>query len=534
MNFDPIILTIIIVAYLAVIGFLGYLGYKKTKTSSDYLLAGREIHPFIMAISYGATFISTSAIVGFGGIAANMGLSLIWLTVMNIFFGIFIAFAFFGKKVRKMGLNLNAHTFPELLGRRVESRFIQIFAGAVIFIFMPIYTAAVLTGAARILETFLGIDYGICVLVFTILVGGYVIFGGLRGVMYTDALQGTLMFFGMLALLIVTFVKVGGFFNGLESLAGLADQIPEGLKSAGITSWTHAPTWGSPMWFIIFTSLVLGVGIGALSQPQLAVRFMTIKSNKELNKAILIGGIFIIVMTGTSFIVGPLSNVYFAEKYNLISIAYAQGNADSIIPLFINEIMPTWFNYIFLLVIMSAGMSTLSSQFHAIGTAVGRDIFEEGILKGKLKSTTSATLITRVGIVLALIITVIITMNMGVGVIARATAIFFGLMAAAFLAPYVASLYWKRLTRKGSIAGMISGFSTSIFCFLFLHGSEAKVFKIVEFFSDGEKVTLIPGLMSVVDPLVFGLPISIIFTIVVSLLTKVENPAHVKKCFHEM
>lgn len=534
MSFNPIILTVMIIAYLAVIGFLGYLGYRKTKTSSDYLLAGREIHPFIMAISYGATFISTSAIVGFGGIAANLGLSLLWLVFMNIFFGIFIAFAFIGKRVRKIGLNLNAHTFPELLGRRVQSRFIQIFAGAVIFIFMPIYTAAVLTGAARILETFIGIDYEICVFVFTILVGGYVIFGGLRGVMYTDALQGTLMFFGMLTLLIVTVVKVGGFFEGLDKLAGLADQIPEGLKNGGIVSWTHHPTLGSPIWFTIFSSLVLGVGIGALAQPQLAVRFMTIKSNKELNKAVLIGSIFILVAVGTAYIVGPLSNVYFVEKYNEIAIVHAQGNADSIIPMFINDIMPTWFNYIFLLVIMSAGMSTLSSQFHAIGTSVGRDIFEEGILKGKLKNNTSATLITRMGIVLALIITIIITLNMGVGVIARATAIFFGLMAAAFLAPYIASLYWKRLTRKGAIAGIVSGISTSIFCFIFLHEKEAAVFKIVEFFTNGEMTTLFPGIMKAVDPLVFGLPVSIIFTVVVSLLTKVEDPAHVEKCFNEI
>lgn len=534
MNFDPVILTIMIVGYLAVIGFLGYLGYRKTKTSSDYLLAGREIHPFIMAISYGATFISTSAIVGFGGISANWGLSLLWLVFMNIFFGIFIAFAFFGKRVRKMGLNLNAHTFPELLGRRVESRFIQIFAGAIIFILMPIYTAAVLTGAARILETFIGIDYEICVLVFTILVGGYVIFGGLRGVMYTDALQGTLMFFGMLTLLIVTVVKVGGFSEGIDKLAALADQIPAGLQGAGIKSWTHSPSFGSPMWLVIFTSLVLGVGVGALAQPQLAVRFMTIKSDKELNKAVLIGGVFILVAVGTAYIVGPLSNVYFVEKYNQISIVHAGGNSDSIIPMFINDIMPTWFNYIFLLVIMSAGMSTLSSQFHAIGTAAGRDIFEEGIFKGKFKGNISGTLVTRAGIVLALIITVIITLNMGVGVIARATAIFFGLMAAAFLAPYVASLYWKRLTRKGAIAGIIAGLSTSIFCFLFLHAKEAAVFKIVDFLTAGEKVTLIPGLMGIVDPLVFGLPISIIFTIVVSLLTKVENPAHVEKCFRGM
>ena len=80
--------NIIIILYLAVLGYLGFRGYKQTKSTTDYLIAGRDTHPFIMALSYGATFISTAAIVGFGGVAAWLGNSLLWLTVFNIFIGI--------------------------------------------------------------------------------------------------------------------------------------------------------------------------------------------------------------------------------------------------------------------------------------------------------------------------------------------------------------------------------------------------------------------------------------------------------------
>ncbi len=110
-----------IIVYLLIVAFLGYLGYRRTHGASDYLLAGREIHPFVMALSYGSTFISTSAIVGFGGAAGVFGMGLLWLTVLNIFVGIFIAFVFFGKRTRKMGYHLDAHTFPEFLGRRYQS-----------------------------------------------------------------------------------------------------------------------------------------------------------------------------------------------------------------------------------------------------------------------------------------------------------------------------------------------------------------------------------------------------------------------------
>jgi SSS family solute:Na+ symporter len=108
------------------------------------MVAGRATHPFIMALSYGATFISTAAIVGFGGVAGVYGLGLLWLPFMNIIVGIFIAFVFFGKRTRKIGHNLKALTFPEFLSRRFNSKFIQYFSGAVIFLGMPLYASVFL------------------------------------------------------------------------------------------------------------------------------------------------------------------------------------------------------------------------------------------------------------------------------------------------------------------------------------------------------------------------------------------------------
>ena len=125
---DYLVKTIVIVVYLLLVGYLAFRGFRRTKTTSDYLLAGRQMHPYVMALSYGATFISTSAIVGFGGFASIFGFSILWLTFLNIFVGIFIAFVFLGGPTRRMGHRLDAHTFPELLGRRFGSKFIQFFA----------------------------------------------------------------------------------------------------------------------------------------------------------------------------------------------------------------------------------------------------------------------------------------------------------------------------------------------------------------------------------------------------------------------
>ncbi|MHC4855818.1 MAG: sodium:solute symporter family transporter, partial [Planctomycetota bacterium] len=173
---------IVVLAYLLVVVYLGFLGWKRTKSATDYLIAGRGVHPFVMAMSYGATFISTSAIVGFGGVAGMFGMSLLWLTFLNIFVGIFIAFVFLGGPTRRMGHHLDAHTFPELLSRRFESKFLQIFSGLVIFLFIPLYAAAVLIGGCAFIASQFGISYEVALLVFSIIIAAYVVMGGLKGV----------------------------------------------------------------------------------------------------------------------------------------------------------------------------------------------------------------------------------------------------------------------------------------------------------------------------------------------------------------
>jgi SSS family solute:Na+ symporter len=97
-------LSIIVLIYLALIIYVGYVAWRRTKTADDYMVAGRSTHPFIMALSYGATFISTAAIVGFGGVAGVYGLGLLWLPFMNIIVGIFIAFVFLGNALVKLDI----------------------------------------------------------------------------------------------------------------------------------------------------------------------------------------------------------------------------------------------------------------------------------------------------------------------------------------------------------------------------------------------------------------------------------------------
>ena len=323
-------LTIGIVAfYLVMIIGIGYYGYRRTKKVEDYMVAGRNTHPAIIALSYGATFISTSAIIGFGGTSAQYGMSLMWMTVLCIVVGVIIAFICMGKRIRRIGKDLGALTYPELLGNMYGSKKIIYATGAIFVAAMPLYTAAVLIGGARFIETTLGIPYLTALLGFAGVVALYVVIGGLMAVMYTDAVQGAIMLVGMGILLVLTYIYLGGVTAAHSSLESMSGLVPSTLSSMGMTGWTSMPEFGSPIWMTVITTLVLGVGVGVLAQPQLAVRFMTAKDGKSLNRAIPIGALFIVMMTGVAFTVGPLTNVYFMDKLGMLAIEAAGGKCRS-------------------------------------------------------------------------------------------------------------------------------------------------------------------------------------------------------------
>jgi SSS family solute:Na+ symporter len=527
---EPVDLDVLVpvtVCYVLALVYLAFRGYRTTRSSTDYLLAGRNVHPFVMALSYGATFISTAAVVGFGGVAAQLGMGLLWLTFLNIFVGIFVAFVVLGKRTRRMGRSLDAHTFPELLGRRYQSTFIQVFAALAIFLLMPLYAAAVLRGGAEFLRSVFALDLTVATLLFASIVAVYVVIGGLRGVIFTDALQGVIMFAGMLLLLALTYAHVGGVAAGHRALADLTSRVPDDLAGGGMVGWTSMPVIGSPIWYSMVTTLILGVGIGVLAQPQLVVRFMTVRSGRELNRAVLVGGVFIFVMTGAAFTVGPLSNVYFMETQGTLAVAAADGNVDGVIPLYIATAMPAWFVVLFMLTLLSAAMSTISSQFHAMGTAIGRDLYEQGALRGRV-SPAGSVLASRVGIMLAFVITLALALLLPAGIVAAATAVFFGTCAAAFLPAYVGGLFTRRITKAGATAGMATGFALALVWLTFAHASNAERLLVSSVLFGRD--SLVPFPWSAVDPLVVALPASLLMTIAVSLVTRPPDADHVDRC----
>ena len=528
MNATVVVTTLI---YLAITAGLGYLGYLQTTSAKDYLLAGGKVHPVIMAISYGSTFISTAAIVGFGGAAAVFGMGILWLTVLNIFLGIFIAFIVFGKRTRGMGHQLDAHTFPEFLGKRYDSKFLQVAAAALIFSAMPLYAGAVMLGGVSFLTVALGLSQNMALLTIVIIVGCYVMMGGMKGVMYTDAFQGAIMAIGMLLLLWYAYSGLGGVVSAHEQLTAIADQVPPALTARGHRGWTAMPELFSPLWWTLISTVVMGVGIGVLAQPQLVVRFMTVKSDRELNRGVVIGGVFIMLMTGVAFVVGALSNVFFMNASGKIAIA-AAGSPDNVIPLFIKDNMPEWYTAVFMITLLAAAMSTLSSQFHTMGSAIGHDIMEKGM---GMKAQKPVRVI-RIAMLAAILISTLTAYFLpsffkdGATIIVNGTSLFFGLCAGSFLAIYTLGLFWPGVTRAGAHAGFLSGLTVSLLTMLFVFEKVSRPLGVCEILFG------VPSLgsgtpLKDVDPLIYAVPVSLLFAVAVSWFSQKPDAAHLAACF---
>lgn len=518
---DNFSMYLIVMVYFLSIAFLGYLGYKKTKDSKDFLIGGGEMNPIVMSLSYGATFISASAIVGFGGVAATFGMGIQWLMFLNMFVGVVIAFIVFGRPTRRIGAKLKVGSFAQFLGAFYESKKIRVFVAAVIFICMPLYAAAVLRGGVFCMQEVFGIDFDLALLVFTVIVASYVIAGGMKGVMYTDALQAVIMFLCMAFLVVGVYKALGmGFSEANAALGSISDQVPEKLSAVGHRGWTSMPAWGSQQWYTLVTSLIMGVGIGCLAQPQLVVRFMTVNSTKKLNQGVAIGCVFLIITVGVVYHVGALSNLYFWKNDGAVSINMVEAS-DKIIPYFIGRVMPTWFTTIFMLCILSASMSTLSAQFHTMAAAAGSDIYGSCVENETAKKRT--TIAIRLAVLVSILISFIICFVLGEGndspIIAISTSLFMGICASAFLPSYFCALYWKKVTKEGAYASMWVGVVATMLMLVFIHAKEATALGICKSLF-GTDVLVTDGMMKFVDPIMFAFPLSCITIVVVSLLTQ--------------
>jgi SSS family solute:Na+ symporter len=262
-----------------------------------------------------------------------------------------------------------------------------------------------------------------------------------------------------------------------------------------------------------------------LAQPQLVVRYMTAKDDRSLNRAIPVGGLFILMSTGVAFTVGALTNVYFHRSDGVISTSMVNGNIDQIIPLYINTAMPDVVVVLFMLTLLAAAMSTLSALFHSMGSAAGHDLWTHlgscrlmpSVLRRERNGDCSLNA-NRSGTALMIVVSIVLAFFMPGSIIARATAMFMGLSAAAFLPLFTLAIFSERPSILAAKLSLVAGAGTWFVWTAFVHIKESQVLGISKALCGTDAVLGNPWI--VVDPLVIALPASVVALILGVLLDR--------------
>lgn len=436
-----------LVAFFAVMLGVGFYCRKKSTDVNGFVLGGRSVGPWLTAFAYGTSYFSAVVFVGYAGqFGWKYGIAATWAGIANALLGSLLAWAVLGRRTRVMTQHLNSATMPQFFEARFNSKALKLAASAVIFIFLIPYTASLYNGLSRLFGMAFDIDYSVCVIVMAVFTGIYVIAGGYMATAINDFIQGIIMLFGIVAVVVAVLKSKGGFMASLEGLAQVSD--PSVSEAPGIFASFFGPDPVNLFAVMILTSL------GTWGLPQMVQKFYAIKSEKAINKGMIISTLFAAVVAGGCYFLGGFGRLFSDE------IDVAANGFDSIIPTMLSG-LPTVLIAIVVILVLSASMSTLSSLVLTSSSTLTLDFIKGNIKKDM--SEKSQLGIMRILIVLFIAISVVLAIvqyRSNVTFIAQLMGVSWGALAGAFLAPFLFGLYWKRTTKAACWASFI--FSTVV------------------------------------------------------------------------
>ena len=360
------------------------------------------------------------------------------------------------------------------------------------------YTASLYNGLSRLFGMAFHIDYSICVIVMAVLTGIYVIAGGYMATAINDFIQGIIMIVGIVAVIAAVLKSQGGFLQALDGLGHVSD--PTVSETPGIFASFFGPDPAGLLGVVLLTSL------GTWGLPQMVQKFYAIKSEKSINKGMIISTVFAVIVAGGSYFLGGFGRLFSAE------IDIAAGGYDSIIPTMLSG-LSTFLIAVVVILVLSASMSTLSSLVLASSSTLTLDFLKDTIIKDM--DEKRQILIMRILIVVFIAISVVLALiqySSNVTFIAQLMGVSWGALAGAFLAPFLFGLYWKRTTKAACWVSFL--FSTVVML--------ANIFFRPSF----------PALLqSPINAGAFCMLAGLVIVPVVSLLTKPPRPEQVEQVF---
>ena len=437
--------VIFLVIFFGIMIAVGVISRKHATNVNDFVLGGRSVGPWLTAFAYGTSYFSAVVFVGYAGqFGYKYGLASTWIGIGNAMIGSLLAWVILGRRTRVMTKHLSAATMPDFFGKRFESNALRIAASVISFIFLIPYTASVYNGLSRLFGMAFDVPYAVCVIAMAALTGVYVVLGGYMATAINDFIQGIVMLFGIVAVIIAVLNGQGGFYQAVMKLSELESDVALTLGQKGVFTSFFGPDLPNLLGVVVLTSL------GTWGLPQMVHKFYAIKDEKAIRYGTIISTIFAIVVSCGCYFLGG-----FARLFDTPAIHAADGTViyDAIIPTMLSSLSDILVGIVIVLV-LSASMSTLSSLVLTSSSTLTLDFIKGNIVKDM--DEKRQLLCMRVMLVFFIVISVVIALDPPT-FIAQLMGISWGALAGAFLAPFMYGLYWKGVTKAAVWASFASG-----------------------------------------------------------------------------
>ena len=442
---------------------------------SDYILGGRKLNSWVTAMSAQASDMSGWLLIGLPGTAYIIyeGTSEAIWTAIGLMVGTYLNWLFVAKRLRKYTeVSGNSLTLPDFFENRFRDKkhILKIVSSVFIVIFFLVYTSSQFAAGGKLFNTIFGVDYTIGLILGAVIILAYTALGGFTAVCWTDTIQGTIMFFALLAVPVVTVFVMGGWGEVGLRLAALT---PESLG--------FFPEANGAVNTMLLAS-ALGWGLGYFGQPHILVRFMAIDSPDMIKKSRIIAMIWVIITLTAAVLIGVIGKAYLPDL----------ADGETIYMAMIDSMFPDIVAGLLLTAILAAIMSTASSQLLVSASSVSKDLY--ATLFKKNQEGKDLVWISRITVAVVTVIAIAIALDPSSSVFGLVSCAWGG-FGAAFGPLILFSLFWRRMTLPGAISGMVVGGVVDILWFL-KSGGVFDIYEIIPGFIASSLAIILVSLLS--------------------------------------
>ncbi|MGI5958069.1 MAG: sodium/proline symporter PutP [Massiliimalia sp.] len=428
-----------VIYFLLMLG-IGIYFFAKNRNLGDYFLGGRQLNSWVTAMSAQASDMSGWLLMGLPAAAYVSGLNAGWIAV-GLALGTYLNWKLIAAPLRKFtAVSGDAITIPQYLQNRFlsNSTAIRSICAVVIFVFFLIYTASAFNAGAKLFEHVFGMDYHVALLLGSVIIIAYTFLGGFLAVCWTDFIQGILMFIAIIIVPIIAVTAIPDF-----SIASLAELNNGSFLNPFLTED------GTISVRVILSNLAWALGY--FGMPHILTRFMAIKSSDMIKKSRIIAIVWVVISLSAAVMVGIFGYAYMSS----IGVDYSSKAAAEVIFMdLVMKLAPALLGGVLLSAILAAVMSTADSQLLVTASAVSNDFYQA--LFRKDASDKELMRVSRIAVLLIAVLAFGIAYDPNNSVMDLVSYAWAGL-GSAFGPVIVLSLFWKRMTLKGAIAGLITG-----------------------------------------------------------------------------